>query len=259
MVPGNLDEKTCKKYAAIFNKDCDFKRCTYNAAGGTSSMVVQGYSSWKLNAGYMNKRAYNTALMHMKYAGLIDFDYKNEGTGGYNRHCGTDNCGVRGEINATVDSAGIGKVLGETEMYFPQLSFDPETYVRIMGFNFNYKSTYYVMAQANLVSNRVDEFTPKHKQALNMHNVIMFSKPYKNTNAKDRMAQRSALNAKLSSELDAKIDDGKPTTGKLVGVKTMYGLFNPTEEVCYDNNELYLNTTENKYGCHLFKVMEDIK
>ena len=127
----------------------------------------------------------------------------------------------------------------------------------MLGFDFSKNKSPRLIAHSYHVDR--EELTLKHKQALNNHNALILSKPYKNPNARDRMAQRSALNAKLSSELDAKIDDGRPTTGKLLGVKTIYGLLKPTEEVCYDNNELYLNTTENKYGCHLFKVMEDIK
>ena len=254
VVPGNLDEKACNKYAAIFNKDCDFKRCTYKSGGQTSSLVVAGFASWKLNAGFMSKRAYNVPFLHMKYAGLIDFEFKNEVNSGYKHHCRTDNTEIE---PGGLSGAGIGKIISETPMFFPQTSFDPETYVRVLGFDFSKAASPRFIAHIYHVNR--EELTLKHKQALNNHNALILSKPYKNNNARDRMAQRSALNAKLSSELDAKIDDGRPTTGKLLGVKTMYGLLNPTEEVCYDDHELYLNTTENKNGCHLLRVMEDIK
>ena len=61
------------------------------------------------------------------------------------------------------------------------------------------------------------------------------------------------------SELDAKIDDGRPWTGRLVGIKTIYGYLNADQEVCYDNNGLYLNKTASKNGCNLMYLMEDVK
>ena len=71
--------------------------------------------------------------------------------------------------------------------------------------------------------------------------------------------RNAPINAKLMSELDAKIDDGRPWTGRLVGIKTIYGYLNTDKEVCYDSNGLYLNQTASKNGCNLIKVMEDVK
>ncbi len=48
-------------------------------------------------------------------------------------------------------------------------------------------------------------------------------------------------------------------TGKLVGIKTIYGYLNTDKEVYYDSNGLYLNQTASKNGCNLIKVMEDVK
>ena len=82
------------------------------------------------------------------------------------------------------------------------------------------------------------------------------------------------FSAKIASELDAKIDDGRPGTGKLLGLKGAFafakkdGVKSTNDEhmaVCYNKmaNEvdkaIYHTTTDMKYGCNIFKVMEDLK
>ena len=79
----------------------------------------------------------------------------------------------------------------------------------------------------------------------------------------------SALNSKLASELDAKIDDGRPTTGNLMGIKPSKGKeetdAEKSKQYCYDmsgndiEKALYNNSTNTQYGCDLVYVMEQIK
>ena len=82
--------------------------------------------------------------------------------------------------------------------------------------------------------------------------------------------ENSLLSSKMMSELDAKIDDGRPGTGKLLALKgyraTVDGATNAQiENTCYDkpfedvNIALYHNSNNLEYGCNLLKVMEDVK
>ena len=79
-----------------------------------------------------------------------------------------------------------------------------------------------------------------------------------------------ALSAKPTSELDTKIDDGRPGTGKVVAfkgnasrrtgasadeiLKTYYD--RPVKEI---NKAIYHSNTNLKFGCNVIKVMEDVK
>ena len=79
----------------------------------------------------------------------------------------------------------------------------------------------------------------------------------------------SALSSKLASELDAKIDDGRPTTGNLMGIVPAKGIHETNAEkmkqYCYDaagndiEKALYNTSTNTQYGCDLIKVMEPVK
>ncbi|MBQ7537223.1 MAG: hypothetical protein IJT14_03835, partial [Rickettsiales bacterium] len=79
----------------------------------------------------------------------------------------------------------------------------------------------------------------------------------------------TALNAKMMSELDAKMDDGRPTTGRLIGLKgaSAYGITdaNLSAEYCYDKagndieKAIYNNSKDLKYGCDFVYVLTDVK
>ena len=79
----------------------------------------------------------------------------------------------------------------------------------------------------------------------------------------------SALNSKLASELDAKIDDGRPTTGNLMGIKPSKGRVETdtekSKQYCYDasgndiERAIYNSSTNTQYGCDLVYVLKPVK
>ena len=257
VVPGNLDEKTCNKWKSIFTKGCDGKQCEYTTASQTSSIVLSGTFGGKLNYSYQSKRAMSATMLHMLYARLIDFTPFETGStyGTLFGKCKTDGVDSGGSSHAL-----IGKFLPYTTTLFPQTSFDHNTYVKIYGMNFKKAPNLHI-----LVNSIPDEFTTKQKEAIDMKNTIIFFIPFQSVSSaatavgKDPNVKNAPINAKLMSELDAKIDDGRPWTGRLVGIKTIYGYLNTDQEVCYDNNGLYLNKTASKNGCNLIYAMEDVK
>ena len=252
VVPGNLDEKTCHKYESIFNKDCDRQQCTYKSGGGTSSIVIKQNRGDNINYGFLNKRAANTPMMHLKYAGLIDFEFEDVSNGGYQNHCKLDGEG------GTSSSASIGKFLNYTKPFFPKASFNSSVYVRVLGMNFTIVPDLHIFKNASTSPH--SEFTTKQKQSLDKKNTIIMSIPFVSQDVEaDPSVKNAVLTAKLTSELDAKIDDGRPETGKLIGMRAIYGLFHPEVEVCHDGNGIYLSSDSNRYGCNIVYAMENIK
>ena len=103
---------------------------------------------------------------------------------------------------------------------------------------------------------------------LNNHNVIIFGKA--SAAGSGLKAESAIVSAKLTSELDAKIDDGRPGTGKIVALKSYHALkpsatANEINNNCYDGDfanvtrAIYSNSNDLKYGCNIIKVMEDVK
>ena len=84
-----------------------------------------------------------------------------------------------------------------------------------------------------------------------------------------RARHGSALSSKMMSELDAKIDDGRPISGKVMATRgnAANGLTDPAQlaKYCYDKagdqtEKAIYNSDENKeFGCNIIKVMEDVK
>ena len=84
------------------------------------------------------------------------------------------------------------------------------------------------------------------------------------------MPNQGALSAKMASELDAKLDDGRPGTGRILAMKAGSahdkGVSMDTHNaVCYDkradevDKAIYQSDTNMKYGCNIMKIMSDVK
>ena len=120
-----------------------------------------------------------------------------------------------------------------------------------------------------------------YKDKLVNHNYLITYVTAKNSS--DRVARQdkraSFVSAKMASELDAKIDDGRPGTGRVLGIKAglsvppmadkpHQGTTDEQKQVCFDqldtsvediNKAIYHSSTDLKYGCNIIKVMEDVK
>ncbi|MBQ7537033.1 MAG: hypothetical protein IJT14_02830 [Rickettsiales bacterium] len=168
--------------------------------------------------------------------------------------------------------------------YYPQATFNSEMVVGYHGFD-DYKidatTTYdykYNFLTYNFNKDSTYEVVdPNFKSAVHKHNTIFIvnsnlgctcTSPYVNCACKN---SRGALSAKMTSELDAKIDDGRPGTGRLLGYKNDYVHQNtaPSDDeinkVCYDkpinevSSALYEKSSDLRFGCNIIKVMEDVK
>ena len=153
-------------------------------------------------------------------------------------------------------------------MYFyPSSSYDKNTFFSLAGFRsgaaYDKSSTFKNMDQRvylSFIEN--NEYSNANYQAvLNLHNVILLK--YMEAALADKSGKintKMALDSKLASEFDAKVDDGRPGSGKVLAFKTVND-----EKYCYDkqfadvDKAIYNSNTDNKYGCNMIKVMEDVK
>ncbi|MBQ7536805.1 MAG: hypothetical protein IJT14_01645, partial [Rickettsiales bacterium] len=84
-----------------------------------------------------------------------------------------------------------------------------------------------------------------------------------------RVKHGSALSSALMSQLDAKIDDGRPFTGRLFGLRnnTTFGMTDETKlaQYCYDKTgenvekAIYNESKNEEYGCNIAYIMSDVK
>ena len=117
------------------------------------------------------------------------------------------------------------------------------------------------------------------KQAINKHNVLIYYYFREDVNSTNSMSGNNVaekntwsgvLNPKLASQLDSKLDDGRPGTGSILAMKSGFGHRSGASAdehiaVCYDKraNEvdkaIYQSDTNMKYGCNIMKIMSDVK
>ena len=255
VVPGNAGLKIKSKYAE-FNKFKD--QC----------FLQESNNNTKLNIGYKNVCVY-TGLTHMQLSasGLTEKNYRYyEYVGGkvvektWDQSCG---CGWYGykfnQIGAQHHSLRIQTIGGGT------VSFSNELHKFISGFrkDMDFQSIFYSSDRRFSVNEWGDNV---FKNALDNKNAIIIeaNEAVHTTSSSTRYAKSGALSSKLTSELDAKIDDGRPGTGKFLAMK-YYGLYNNQMDVCYDKNaneistSIYHGSNNLKYGCNLLYVMEDVK
>jgi len=108
------------------------------------------------------------------------------------------------------------------------------------------------------------------KRITNKNAIIFGLVEHKDGASTSQQSIYGAIPAKMTSELDAKIDDGRPNTGKLLAVKSGYAQTaisdNERSSICYDKlaseldgSPLYVTKSDKKYACDVMYVMEDVK
>ena len=158
-------------------------------------------------------------------------------------------------------------------------SFDQQTDVRFSGFNFKKQMNTMGQYVTNMFnqSNKITNKTLPHefdnanfRSYLDMHNTVYFDKSRDIAATAGGEKNLSSFSAKMASELDAKVDDGRPGSGKILALKGGAAHNAGTTEaqhksVCYDqmandvDKGIYESSTNLKYGCNIIKVMEDVK
>ena len=151
-------------------------------------------------------------------------------------------------------------------------TFDDSVYVQYVGFDHQYWQYSYLMYQTAGYPANNENANKVWLQSVFNHNTIAFFGNGGSSEASERSASRGlngAFSAKIASDIDAKIDDGRPGTGKVVASKGNHFVnVNSDDEkkaICYDrtfdevDKAIYNESKDVKYGCNLLKVMEDVK
>ncbi|MBQ7537040.1 MAG: hypothetical protein IJT14_02865, partial [Rickettsiales bacterium] len=251
VVPGNLDEKTCRKYTE-FTSD-GVARCDYNASYGHYGIISRIHNQ-KINGSYNSIRPFSTTMHMLLLAKLIE-KWDNYKLTFY------ESDAIPIEYK---DSNAYLTQIGYMQSLFPSSSFDKKIYISFLGWKkVGDNITKTSGARNYLNHNTTNElYNNVFYQSLDNHNAIMFK--YLNSDigsgATRKSSNKSALPSKLASEFDAKIDDGRPGSGKFLAFHMV-----DDPKYCYDKTSaevhlaIYNSDTNSAYGCNIIKVMEDVK
>ena len=270
-VPGNLSEKNCRKYPEFQIRP---DSCTgYVTVGGNSWVVKTTNPASKLIP--VNHRVHCFLMKQLVASKIVEI------------------AGVKAEMDAGSGCVDLSRTptTQDWQGYSSTVktSFDDDVNVMLFGFPNNFLSDLSQVdnAKREMISGANTSVNPrmphefdnrKVRISLAGHNVITMTRAVSFKGfIRDGMTSENpygAFSAKIASELDAKIDDGRPGTGKLLGLKGAFafakkdGVKSTNDEhlaVCYDkmanevDSAIYHTTKDMKYGCNIIKVMEDVK
>ena len=166
--------------------------------------------------------------------------------------------------------------------YFPYSTVDRDNYLHLIGFkkygdcsindaNCGFIQRAWILSVAGRVQKEF--LNAKFNQQLNNKNVILEYAILKDAVGGGRASVANnfgAFDSKLTSELDAKIDDGRPGSGKLLALKAFQATKSSATEndilsTCYDGkfeditSAIYNSSKNRKFGCNVMYVLEDLK
>ena len=296
VVPGPFDYKTCLKYGVfkgcVANDDgpCGYgnlshetfcNRLKNNTSGGFGNTGSSTMTSGNINGSrkFLNpsiEGSYYNSMGFLSLVGMIEqkvplfLDYSN--------------ASVNNRKNQMYGLWYYAKNYRQRFNLFATASFDNHVNVGFHGFGNilngqqEYKRNFKFWAVEESGAYETDDLL--WRNAVHNHNtMIMFgnqscaSERNCNFYGCSPFCKKStgALSAKMSSELDAKIDDGRPGRGKLLAYKADYARSKDKlddaemQRICYDklpsqvSKAIYHNSTNMLYGCNIIKVMDDIK
>jgi len=270
-MPGNMGYQQCQKFAEFaqkIEKHTNTTVCPQHFCGKNSTE--------KVLSGDMRRCSVGTAMGHLYYAGLSENyaypPYSND------NDAPAYSWGKRYETLFVAGSTegGFGSKIG----YFPRSSYDSNTYIQPMGWHTErwaehggYKNfSGYIFCGSNTYKNSTlpHEFqNANYLSYLNHHTTLtLLRQPI--INIDPIMPNQSALSAKMSSELDAKLDDGRPGTGRILAMKGGRAHAQNASESqhlanCYDkmadqvDKAIYHSSTNLEDGCNITYIMSDVK
>ena len=250
-VPGSLSYKNCMKYSEFQGTVCKDERCV---GATTDNTRITDHQEW----------CANFAINTNTNAKIIEnFDKTDE------------------QVFAVLQASKLmewqfaptaQKTLGNiNRQYFPLVWAITMSTIAAYA-NYNHKVRIYMFGfQPRFLAEYLknDKNTDKVKlypKILN-HNVLIFSDD--RTATTKRVKYGSALSSALMSQLDAKIDDGRPFTGRLLGLRndSMFGVTDATKlsQHCYDKTgadvekAIYNESKNDEYGCNIAYIMSDVR
>ena len=258
VVPGNLDYKTCIKHAEFSGcacsrehgsacsvypeKSCDVK---YDNQTWCDKHAVHISVDKKIVSNLQNAK--HNGMFHLKAAKLITEDNMRFNSGDWL---------VDSQQSMTIMFTVANAAAGSTSCHEATATWNPNVSLFFRG-----------LSKRDTIQSGYEAY----RDAMEGHNMLVtFANKDNHNGWHNYDANSSVLSAKLSSELDAKIDDGRPGTGKILSLKSGFALMSQNNEdvlkkVCFDQltpnvkSAIYNSDTNLKYGCNIIKVMEDVK
>ena len=277
--PGNLDEETCMRYAEFsqLNTDdgnvdigdyCKSSRADSNGRGKTND----GFSSSSIMATTERWSSFLNAMRFMKTAKIIDevgTDIsESELTNGY--YSNVDKGPWDEACKDCISYENVKRTQAKT-------SFDSTGAITIAGIIFDatkedsYKLNFIRGSNNSSGESNGHEFYNKTVQKnVNSQNALFL---YRNTPASTDnnygagSLATGILTATLANQLDAKLDDGRPGTGVVIGLKNGYVKTSSLTEsdkkkICYNtlqadvSDAYYIASTDAKNGCNIMYVIK---
>ena len=276
LLPGSMSRKTCLKYAEFSGTYKNYRQngpssilnYTHQQFCNAIANTNHGYSSTRKVMDNKNVQGLFYPMCLLSKAGVIE-DIS------HITCWGNDNPITGATSWWSEDNA----YRGNGARFSAPASFDNNLSVSLHGWSdpmvYEYKYNFLI---SNMVPNSDYETDDKiYRNALDGHNTVsLFGNDYAcrctPTQSTVCVCDKStgALSSKMSSELDAKIDDGRPGTGKMVAFKGNASrrpgaTKDEILQTCYDrpvkevSKAIYHSDNNLKYGCNIIKVMEDVK
>ena len=275
--PGNMDEETCMKYAEFsqLNSNNDGVNvgdyCKNDRSSGGKGKTNDGFASSSLMATSERWTSFLNAMRFMQTSKIInevrttiaddemvDGSYSSADKGPWDEVCkdciSYENV-KRTQAKTSFDNNGAitlaGILIDSSKENSYRLNF-------IRGSN-----------NSNGDENGHEFYDQEVQKIVNSQNVLVL---YRNTpaSADDQYGSGSLatgiLTADIANQLDVKLDDGRPGTGILIGLKNGYVKSLTSDDdkkrVCYNtlqnevSNGYYVANTETKNGCNILYVIK---
>ena len=299
--PGGFSRKECLKHSIFqgdvravarttVNKeaklDYEVQNLTHQQYCNTISCEIPRKTAKNINDNITGQGVYRTAQIMVK-SGLIDkssMEYDNLKVDPNS----TNSC----DINVR---PGKRQTVNTVHLYhFNKVSFDPNANIHIVGFSkygtYDYNDSNYGFPNRINQYAGINDYTQSRHELLNFNyamavnnnNTLVVraltpderlkpgSSSHSDPEAGNNRGATGFISAKMTSELDSKIDDGRPGKGKLLALKSGHArrrgaTDGEIKQACYDQDfadvdkAIYNSSTDLKYGCNIIKVMEDVK
>ena len=250
-VPGSMSYKNCMKYSEFQGTVCNGSLCTGSTSDNTR---VIGHQEW----------CANFAINTNTNAKIIEsFDKTDEQVFAVLQASKLMEWQYAPTAQKTLDNI--------SRQYFPLVwtstmstiaayaNYNPKVRIWMYGYQPRFLANY-------LSGDKNIDKAKLYPKILN-HNVMILRDD--RTSTTRRVKYGSALSSALMSQLDAKIDDGRPFTGRLLGLRND-STFDVTDATklslhCYDKTgadvekAIYNESKNDEYGCNIAYIMEDVR
>ena len=274
MVPGSLSEKACEKYSAFKNYYISRNIVGSNGWTGCKCCTSHGavlnpklVESWHGMPIQVKRQAIASGLFEGAYDGSTLNSCYYENANSFLSGHWLNNTGA--SFEATTGKEHRIAFLG---FDFQRMLASGETMAHYLNYGFSGSNKYYNASLPHEIENNV------FKKQIDHHNVIFYFyhreasniDTNKGSRANEMNTWNGVLSPKLASQLDSKLDDGRPGTGSILAMKSGFGHrsgANADEHiaVCYDkradevDKAIYQSDSNMKYGCNIMKIMSDVK